>query len=185
MKSLQHRKEVLLKRRFQMGQAVAVAAAKSKLSCPPILMKLEDSQLDHEGRIPSLRQDLTSSPDIDQPHMEMEAVVPNLSLISRRLTLGKPGHHSSPKLRSSNPIRTPGIAIANGGLQGVLNLKKCVRALKVHPNGLTIAIEMTCQPEPRFQSTLFRTLESLHLEVCSCSITRTLDTLVCNITVKV
>ena len=190
MKSLQHRKEVLLKRRFQLGQAVAASrAAKSKRSCPPNLMKLENAQLDHEVRTSS-RRDLNSSLEIDQPEMEMKAVMPNLSLISRRLIMHDPpivnksGHHNSPKLRSSNPISTSEIAIASG-LQPVLDLKKCVRALKVYPNGRMIAIEMTCQPDPRFQSTLFRTLESLQLEVSNCSISRTLDTLVCNVTVKV
>ena len=191
VKSLQHRKEVVLKRRFQLRQAVAAArAAKSKLSCPPKLMKLENSQLDYEVPTPS-RQDLDSSLEIDQPKMEMKAVVvPNLSFISRRLmhspiVNNSAGHHNSPNLTYSNPMSTTSeIAIASG-LQPALDLKKCVRALKVYPNGMMIAIEMTCQPDPRFQSTLFRTLESLQLEVRNCSISRTLDTLVCNITVKV
>ena len=188
MKSLQHRKEVLLKRRIQLEQAVAAArAAKLKLSCPPNLMKLENSQLDYEVRTSS-RQDWNSTLEIDQPKMEMKTVVPNLSLISRRLMHGpivnKSGHHNSPQLGSSSPMSTSEIAIASG-LQPMLDLKKCVRALKVYPNGMMIAIEMTCQPDPRFHSTLFRTLESLQLEVSNCSISRTLDTLVCNITVKV
>ena len=59
VKSLQHRKRSLLKRRFQLGQAVAAArAAKLKLSCPPNLMKLENSQLDYEVRTSLSRQDL-------------------------------------------------------------------------------------------------------------------------------
>ena len=184
----------MLKRRSQLRQAVAAArAAKSKLSCPPNLMKLENCHLDYEVRTSLSRQDWDSSLEIDQPKMEMKAVqlVPNLSFISRRLMHGpfvnsNPGHHNSPNLRSSNPMKSTSseIAIASG-LQPVLDLKKCVRALKVYPNGMMIAIEMTSQPDPRFQSTLFRTLESLQLEVRTCSISRTLDTLVCNITVKV
>lgn len=118
VKSLQHRKEVVLKRRFQLRQAVAAArAAKSKLSCPPNLMKLENSQLDYEVWTSLSRQDLDSSLEIDQPKMEMKAVVPNLSFISRRLMHGpivnNSGHHNSPKLRSSNPMSTSEIAITS------------------------------------------------------------------------
>jgi hypothetical protein len=50
----------------------------------------------------------------------------------------------------------------------------------------TVVIEMICEQIPHFQSILLKSMETqMGLEVIRCSITKTINKLICNFTVKV
>jgi hypothetical protein len=66
-------------------------------------------------------------------------------------------------------------------------LSDCVNRFYVQSELSTgdVVIEMICEQIPHFHSILLKSMETLGLEVIRCSITKTINKLICNFTVKV
>ncbi|XP_024395236.1 uncharacterized protein [Physcomitrium patens] len=162
VKSLQHRKDEILKRRHELRSAVASGGLPNTpgVKLNKIIQKI--------GSL---------------------AVIPVYNL--QALESGSPSSSSmalSSGLNTAGVIRPLEVQPSgqNAVLQIPIPLSDCVKRFFVQSELASdnVVLEMICEQIPNFQSLLLKSMESLGLEVVRCSIIRTLKRFVCNITVK-
>ncbi|KAG0627708.1 hypothetical protein M758_2G222300 [Ceratodon purpureus] len=155
VKSLQHRKEEALKRRAELK----LAAQSPGMKLNRIIQKIGSlAVIPMQGNGHTLQESPSSSSMV-------------LSGTKR-------------PLEACTVVVTPG---ANGDRDQIPQvLSNCVKRFYVQSELSTgdIVIEMICEQIPNFHSILLKSMETLGLEVIRCIVTKTMNKLICNITVK-
>jgi hypothetical protein len=157
VKSLQHRKEEALKRRAELR----LAALSPGMKLNRIMQKIGSlAMIPMHGHTLGTRQESLSSSSLD-----------------RSATAG-----------TKRPLEACITAPQDDRGQISQALSDCVNRFYVQSelSTGTVVIEMICEQIPHFQSILLKSMETqMGLEVIRCSITKTINKLICNFTVKV
>jgi hypothetical protein len=161
VKSLQHRKEEVSKRRSKLQLALASAKQVTDMKLKKIILK--DS-----SKVATNKQQHSCQANID------ETGSPSISFNNLQSV-------------KSDIIPRKCETITTGTASISKELRDCVQGFQVHSESLseTLVIEIICTPIPSFHSSLLGALESFALAVTCCSITRINNSLMCIVTVKV
>ena len=161
VKSLQHRKEEVSKRRSKLQLALASAKQVTDMKLKKIILK--DS-----SKVATNKQQHSCQANID------ETGSPSISFNNLQNV-------------KSDIIPRKCETITTGTASISKELRDCVQGFQVHSESLseTLVIEIICTPIPSFHSSLLGALESFALAVTCCSITRINNSLICIVTVKV
>lgn len=161
VKSLQHRKEEVSKRRSKLQLALASAKQVTDMKLKKIILK-DSSKVatNKQQRSCQANIDETGSPSISFNNLQSV----KSDIIPRKCETMTTGTASISK-----------------------ELRDCVQGFQVHSESLseTLVIEIISTPIPSFHSSLLGALESFALAVTCCSITRINNSLICIVTVKV
>lgn len=168
VKSLQHRREEALKRREELKQAVLSAKTQS----PGV-------------KVSQIIQKIGSLVVMVNPHHSSNSSAEAPECSGRPLSMSKSTSSTGTKRALELVDGQPGSADKATVVPKLL--KDCVHKFYVHSDISTgdIVIELICEQIPNIHSSLLKSIDSLGLEVTRCSLTKTVNRLICNITVKV
>lgn len=161
VKSLQHRKEEVSKRRSELQLALASAKQATDVKLKKIILKNPSKlAMNTHQRSCQTNIDETGSPSISFDNLQSD---------------------KSDVLRRNCETMTTGTGRISKELQD------CVQGFQVQSESLseTLVIEIICTPIPSFHSRLMGAIESFGLAVTCCSITTINNSVICNVTVKV